>query len=279
MLRRLARESDKVLCFGNLPPLFQLRGKSILFLQNRYLVERLDLKGFALKVKLRLMAERLWLRLFNAHATRVVVQTRSMQQAAVETLRRPVDVAALFPDSPGNGRRETEKDAARHKAYDFIYVATGEPHKNHANLIHAWRMLASDGLHPSLCVTVSESDYPSLFRVIEEAKIDNKLNIENVRASSIDDVQRLYKASRALVYPSRLESFGLPLLEAREAGLAIIASELDYVRDVVDPEETFDPTSPLSIARAVRRFLGSPESPQPVCGAEEFVQSLLAMAR
>ena len=51
------------------------------------------------------------------------------------------------------------------------------------------------------------------------------------------------------------ESFGLPLLEAKFLGLPILASELDYVRDVVEPTETFDPESPVSISRAVQRFL------------------------
>ena len=276
-LRRLVQAKDTVLCFGNLPPLFKLKGKSIVFLQNRYLVERADLKCFPLKVKLRLIVERFWLHSLNAHATTVIVQTGSMQQATMRTLQRSVDVVALFPDSAGSPRRETEQDAGRTAVYDFLYVATGEPHKNHANLLEAWKILASDGLYPSLCLTISESDYPSLFRIIEQTKIDNKLNIQNVPAISPYDIQQLYKQVRALVFPSLMESFGVPLLEARQAGLSIIASELDYVRDVVNPEETFDPSSPLSIARAVRRFLGSSESLHPIRGPEEFVQSLLTM--
>ena len=78
------------------------------------------------------------------------------------------------------------------------------------------------------------------------------------------------------IYPSTLESFGLPLLEARAAGLPIITGELDYVRDIVDPDETFDPNSPLSMARAVKRFLGRPERRLPADDAERFLERLLA---
>jgi len=199
-----------------------------------------------------------------------------MQQAAAHALRRTVDVMAFFPDSSGYQRRRIEKDRGQTALYDFLYAATGEPHKNHVNLLEAWKLLASDGLYPSLCLTVSESDYPDLVRIVEQSKADHKLNIHNVPARSWSDMQRLYDHSRALVYPSMVESFGLPLLEARQAGLSIIAAEMDYVRDLVDPEESFDPQSPQSIARAIKRFLQIPETPLTVLTSDAFVSRLLA---
>ena len=48
------------------------------------------------------------------------------------------------------------------------------------------------------------------------------------------------------------------------------------MRDVVDPEETFDPHSALSIARAVRRFLKRAEQRAAAASADEFVHRLIA---
>ena len=48
----------------------------------------------------------------------------------------------------------------------------------------------------------------------------------------------------------------MPLIEAKRLGMPIIASERNYVRDLIDPVETFDPESPLSICRAVMRYNG-----------------------
>lgn len=271
ILRRVAQAPDTVLCFGNLPPLFRVKSRCIVFLQNRYLVESRGLDGFSLRVRMRLMMERYWLRAFHTHAATFIVQTKSMQQLAQQTLQRPVAVMAILPDFSGIQRRKIEKDLGRTASYDFLYVASGEPHKNHVNLLEAWKLLASDGLYPSLCLTVSASDYPRLARIVEEAKSDYKLNIDNVAAYSRSDVQRLYDNARALVYPSTVESFGLPLLEARQAGLSIVAAELDYVRDLIDPEETFDPESPMSIARAVKRFLQVPEMDSAILSNETFV--------
>jgi glycosyltransferase involved in cell wall biosynthesis len=276
-LRRVAQATDTVICFGNLPPLFRIKGRGIVFLQNRYLVERRDLEGFPLRIRLRMIVERLWLRLCNTHAATVIVQTRSMQQAAEQVLRRSVDVMALVPDLSGHQRRKIEKVHGQVPRYDFLYVASGEPHKNHVTLLEAWKLLASERLYPSLCLTVSESDYPGLARILEQAKAEHKLNIDNVPARSRSDMQRLYDRSQALVYPSMVESFGLPLLEARQAGLSIIAAELDYVRDLVDPEETFDPRSPQSIACAIKRFLQIPETPLTVLTSDAFVSRLLVV--
>ncbi|MGH8848481.1 MAG: glycosyltransferase, partial [Polaromonas sp.] len=55
----------------------------------------------------------------------------------------------------------------------------------------------------------------------------------------------------------------------------ILASELDYVRDVCSPVQTFDPASPVSIARAVKRFLAVPEPVMQLRTPHEFWQELL----
>jgi hypothetical protein len=59
------------------------------------------------------------------------------------------------------------------------------------------------------------------------------------------------------------------------AGLPILAPELDYVRDVCVPIQTFDPHSPVSIARAVKRFLGQPDPTVELSTPAEFWHALL----
>jgi glycosyltransferase involved in cell wall biosynthesis len=90
------------------------------------------------------------------------------------------------------------------------------------------------------------------------------------------DVLKLYKDMGALIYPSTFESFGLPLIEARQAGLPVLASELDYVRDVIDPEQSFDPYSATSIARAVKRFMAVDELLLPLLDAKGFLDKIIS---
>jgi glycosyltransferase involved in cell wall biosynthesis len=252
--RRLAgtvEPGERVLCFGNLPPLFRLRGEVVVFLQNRYLVDPCALLGaLPLKPRVRLWLERVWLRGCRFNASRYIVQTMSMQRMASELLGVPVSCVQFVPASvlcQAGGRAELQ--------FDFLYVASGEPHKNHTALMDAWVLLANDGLFPSLALTLAPNAAPELCTRVAQEAASRGLRIQNLGILPHDRLLGLYRQSGALIYPSSFESFGLPLIEARQAGLPVLAPELDYVRDITDPDETFDPRSPVSIAHAVKRFL------------------------
>ena len=68
---------------------------------------------------------------------------------------------------------------------------------------------------------------------------------------------------------------GLPLLEAQSLSVPIIASERDYVRDLVEPSQTFDPASPLSIARAVMRAMEKTEERVATSSANDFIKIVM----
>jgi len=265
--------ADTVLSFGNLPPLFSTRARVVLFLQNRHLVSATDTAGFPLHVRLRIVMERVWLRWRLSAISLLVVQTPSMQREVEQILGMKAQVMPFVASSRGYTRRPSANiDAPAH--YDFIYVASSDPHKNHLNLLDAWILLAQENIYPSLCLTLATGEGSDLKRRIAAAMELHSVRIQCRGDLRYEDMQTLYRQSRALIYPSMVESFGLPLIEARCAGLAILAAERDYVRDVVDPEETFDPESPVSIARAVKRFLGLPEAPLSLTGAAEFLRAL-----
>lgn len=277
-LSNIAKTNDTVLCFGNLPPLFKNRGKVMVYVQNRYLAENTSLQGFPLKVRLRISIERIWFVWRAKGINGFIVQTASMQGLLQKRLRNNVSIQLLpFVEKIINYQRilSTPVVADVFK-YDFIYAASGEPHKNHRHLIETWCLLAQENLWPKLCITLDPKKSQDLLRWIAEKKSQYNLAIENVGLLTPEKLKKLYSQSKAVIYPSLLESFGLPLIEAREVGLPVLAGELDFVRDILDPEQTFDPQSPLSIARAVKRFLGLAEKPLPLLEAQTFLQSLLA---
>jgi len=278
-LRKWAGTEDTVLCFGNLPPLFRLRGKVLLFLQNRYLVEPRSLKGFPFFHRIRITLERLWFRWGKRNVTRFIVQTPCMQRSVEQNLSMPSTLLPFSKEPKGYTRVIDTPRGRRQTGQSFLYVASGEPHKNHRNLVEAWTLLAEEGIRPGLCLTLDKNRFSDLCGWIEDKVKDMGLNITNVGTISAQDLEGVYKESFALIYPSDFESLGLPLIEARCSGLPILASERDYVRDAVDPEETFDPGSPVSIARAVKRFLGILEKPLPVMDAREYLSKVYEIAR
>lgn len=273
-LCRRATDEDQVLCFGNLPPLFRVRGDVSVFLQNRYLVDsQAPLDALPIKLRLRLLVERVWLARCRGRARRYFVQTDSMRRLAEAWLHLPVECAPFVPEAVRCqvGQR-TDSQSQR---FDFIYVASGEAHKNHLALIRAWGMLADEGLFPSLALTLAAEAESHLLPCIMAESAKRELRIHNLGSLPYDQLIAVYQQSDALIYPSSFESFGLPLVEARLAGISVLAPELDYVRDITDPEETFDPCSPVSIARAVKRYLQGRQQTVEAPGADAFLARLM----
>ena len=277
-LRKIVRSDDVVLCLGNMPPLFKLKGDVFVFVQNRYIVEKRRLKGFSIPARARITLERIWFIWRKKQVKRFIVQSSTMQRILEGRFRKSAIIMPFIKNAQGYKRTLPSLPVINHCTYDFLYIASGDPHKNHRRLLEAWTSLAREGLRPSLCLTLNANKYRPLCAWIEENKHKFDLNIENLDELSHSHVLNLYKKSRALIYPSAFETIGLPLIEARCAGLPILASEMDYVRDVVDPEQTFDPESSISIARAVKRFLGKSEQFLPLTDPKTFIETLLVEA-
>ena len=273
-LARNVAPEDTVLCFGNLPPLFKLQGHTVVFVQNRYLIDDISLNRLPIKVRLRIAIERMWLSGKRTNADKFVVQTPTMKRLLEIRIQgdKAVHILPFVAKPYGYMRNISPGTLKRDTHFDFLYVASGEPHKNHKMLIEAWRLLAIEGLFPSLRLTLDKLQFATLHAEIELITLQFGLNITTTGELSGEDVLSLYKEAGALIYPSTFESFGLPLIEARQAGLPILASELDYVRDVLDPEQTFNPESPISIARAVKRFMGMDEQALPLQDAKKFLE-------
>lgn len=278
-LWRDGEQNDIVLSLNGLVPLFPLKAKIILFVQNRYLLGDGDLNEFPWLARWKIRLERLWFKFLRHRADQFVVQTPSMATSLREQFGVNPKLLALFEKTMVLPRKsDNEPTVSPASSFDFVYVAAGAPHKNHRRLLHAFAILAKDhGLTPSLCVTVSACGYPELSGWIDRFAGKERLNVTNLGEVSHVDILEMYGKCRALVFPSLFESFGLPLIEARQTGLPILAAERDYVRDILDPEQSFDPESVTSIARALRRFLEVDEDSLQVVDGRSFLNVILAL--
>ena len=290
-LARNAGKDDTVLCFGNLPPIFKSAARVQVFLQNRDLIEPVCLSEFHWKIKLRISVERFWLNYKAVNSDQFIVQTPSMKCALETWLLRhsaknlqsgtpkkktaTIQVLPFISNADGYERRLTTIQQETEKEFDFIYVASGEPHKNHHRLIEAWCILAQEGVFPSLCLTLDKDRFSVLCEWIEKKSVQYRLKLQIFNIMPHGQILQLYGRVKAMIYPSTFESFGLPLVEARQKGLPILAPELDYVRDLIDPDQTFDPESVISISRSVKRFLNMDDSPLHLLNAEEFAKYII----
>lgn len=266
----------KVLFFSNLGPIFlstKFRRQCVVFVQNRFVLESSFQFAFPWFRQIRLIVERI---LFNWASRRVggfVVQSESMQNCIKKAGHQQAVLIQPFVDNLGyQTGQENSSDV------DFVYVASPDPHKNHTVLLNAWALLASEGHHPSLRITVPEIEPLNIWKAAIDINKQLGCRISRVdqRSDEYQSRAMMYAGARALIFPSLLESHGLPLVEARALGLGVVAAELDYVRDSVSPDQTFDPRSAVSLARAVKRFLGLETTPPAPVDGEEFVNQLIS---
>jgi len=264
-------KSNCFISLGNIPPLLNLNCYSILFMGNRYIIDSISTKSFGLKTRLRINIERLLFFLFKNNVNEILVQSKSMQEILEKKTKKSQKnkIFAFF-----NNEYNYEKIAINSFYYDFIYVANDDPHKNHKNLLKSWFQLSKEKIYPSLCLVLPKNSF--LIKKIESLKkIDPAIKINIESNLNKDEVISLIKSSKALIFPSFFESFGLPLIEAIKCKIDIIASEKDFVRDLVDPNETFDPKSPTSISRAIKRYLKIKETKTKIKNTPEFIDYVI----
>ncbi len=266
-----------ILAFGNLPPIFSNLSKIFLFIQNKYLVTNYSTQSFPLMTRVRIFAERKWLDIFKSHVDIFIVQTSSMKKILIDKNTYQSNKIIVLPFLELNLSHFKHVNPDKKDGFIFIYPASGEPHKNHKNLILSWIELSRYGLYPELLLTLNPAVNIELLSWIELQKVNYNLRITNHGSLSDEEVNLLLRKSSALIYPSLFESFGIPLVIARENQVPIVASELDFIRDVSEPNQTFDPDSAISIARAVKRFMDISEHVEYIASPKDFYQKIIGL--
>lgn len=282
LARRMAAH-DVLFCFNSLPPLLRARGRVVNYVQAPYLVGRDRKLRYGLVAQARMTLERLWFRLGLHNCDEVWVQTAAMARALhAEFPSARVQVVPFVDDELAAVLHAAPTEAAAapvdYASFSFFYPADGMAHKNHGALLRAWAMLGASGSFPRLGLTLRPAEFAAALR--EAGLAASQLpSVENVGPLPRAQVLERLRSSSALIFPSRAETFGLPMLEARALGIPVLASEREFVRDVCAPAQSFDPESPVSIAAAVRRFVeGDTPLPARYCTAADLVHRLLCSA-
>jgi glycosyltransferase involved in cell wall biosynthesis len=184
----------------------------------------------------------------RADAVVTVSRTTRDEMRRHRLTRRPVTVVYNAADPVDAVEPRTAP--TRH---DLVYMGSFMPYKNVTALARALPLL--DGYRLHLMSRVSEAERASLTALAPAGSL-----VFHDGASD-DEYRETLLGATAVVTASRAEGFGIPLVEGMALGTPAVVSDIPIFREIGgDAALYFDPSSPASIAAAVRRLEGEWEA-------------------
>ncbi|GAB2736963.1 hypothetical protein GCM10027273_14680 [Nocardioides pakistanensis] len=152
----------------------------------------------------------------------------------------------------GNGSSEAfspEGPTADGERY-FLFVGNLKPHKNVSVLTRALREVESD---VRLRMVVPEPSAAERF--VRQFGIESRVQI--LSGLSDAELAAQYRGALALLFPSKIEGFGLPVLEAQRSGCPVVYSEsCESAREICrDGGLALPPTESGAWAAAMKEIL------------------------
>lgn len=133
---------------------------------------------------------------------------------------------------------------------EAIYPTSDGLHKNLEVLCEAFEAL-SRRKPGQFVLTLTLSGDESRYARSLKRRFGHVRQLVFAGALSREALDQAYRRANLLVFPSRVESWGLPLSEAKQFGLGILAADLPYAHETVgdyDAADFFDPADTQALA-------------------------------
>lgn len=172
------------------------------------------------------------------NATHVAIQTEVMKKRFYGRFHYPLDkIGVYFPDYHYQNSEICDNcDISFNKDYyHFIFPGTANAYKEHITIVKALEVIAKIDL--SLCkrirvhFTLAEDEREDLIQLIKKCNLKECFCFHGTMPQK--QLMSMYKSSLGLLFPSVIESVGLPLIEVASLGLPVVANNVDFVHEVL----------------------------------------------
>jgi glycosyltransferase involved in cell wall biosynthesis len=142
----------------------------------------------------------------------------------------------------------------------LLFPAHCWPHKNHARLVEAMRLIDAE-LPPDVTLVMTGRPFPpdhEAARLIREHDLGRR--IRHLGFRSPREIQALVQGCTALVFPSLFEGYGMPVAEAIIAGRPVICSNVTSLPEIAgDAALTFDPLNSAQMGARILELIRDPQ--------------------
>ncbi|MBI4064971.1 glycosyltransferase family 4 protein [Candidatus Gottesmanbacteria bacterium] len=140
----------------------------------------------------------------------------------------------------------------------FLYIGNAYPHKNLETLLRAFQQLtvSISSLSKTKLVLVGKDDF--FYRKLKERVEELSLSNQVIFFGEANDIQlkNLYTHAVALIFPSLMEGFGLPGLEAMAMGTPVVCSDIPVFHEIYGNAALyFDPRNPEDITTKLNTII------------------------
>lgn len=172
--------------------------------------------------------------LYSKPSTQFVVQTEWMKTALINGFNIKKDKISVikpsfsFVENTGNNL-----STCNSKEYTLFYPASHNVYKNHKIIIDAIKIIKNEYNFNNVkfIVTFDETAFLKLKNYAALHSLES--NLINVGVLTLDEVMMQYQQAHVVVFPSYIETFGLPLLESAVLNKKIICSDRPFSREIL----------------------------------------------
>ncbi|MGL5350486.1 MAG: glycosyltransferase [Cetobacterium sp.] len=167
-------------------------------------------------------------------ANSVIVQTNWVKELFSKKFKYPLEKIIVVKPEISLPNKDKINKISKDK-FRIFYPSTPFLYKNHKTILKALKILKKENneiLDSIECIfTFSEQEASFLVEIIKKYCLEDTVRLIGV--ISYEKILRYYSSSDLIVFPSFIETLGLPLLEAKNFNLEILASDLPYSKEAL----------------------------------------------
>ncbi len=135
----------------------------------------------------------------------------------------------------------------------FLWTGSVNPRKNMARTVRAFEQIAATVPHHLVLVGGVGWDAHGTLQAVENSPVRSRIHMPG-RVSD-EQLRAFYQHAAGFVFPSLMEGFGLPILEAMASGCPVITSNSSSMPEVAGQDALLvDPTDVEALAGAMQRL-------------------------